>query len=63
MSSSQELLGHPDLQKMDPMKKVDLLLFTELAVKAKNKLLDNVQVRILILILIMILKAYLIMSD
>ncbi|XP_030299177.1 exocyst complex component 3-like protein 4 [Sparus aurata] len=40
---SQELLGHPDLQKMDPMKKVDLLLFTELAVKAKNKLLDNVQ--------------------
>lgn len=48
---------------MNPMKKVDLLLFTELAVKAKNKLLDNVQVRILILILIMILKAYLILSD
>ncbi|KAM8737869.1 exocyst complex component 3-like protein 4 [Acanthopagrus schlegelii] len=43
MYLSQELLGHPDLQKMDPMEKVDLLLFTELAAKAKNKLLDNVQ--------------------
>ncbi|XP_073339796.1 exocyst complex component 3-like protein 4 [Pagrus major] len=40
---SQEMLGHPDLQKMDPIERIDLLLFTELAEKAKNKLLVNVQ--------------------
>ncbi|XP_071353733.1 exocyst complex component 3 isoform X2 [Trachinotus anak] len=40
---SQELLGHPDLQEMDPIKKVDVLLFQEWAVKAKEKLLENVE--------------------
>ncbi|XP_034715018.1 uncharacterized protein LOC117936250 [Etheostoma cragini] len=39
---SQEPCGHPDLQEMDPMKKVDMLVFTELAVKAKDKLLGHV---------------------
>ncbi|XP_042357242.1 exocyst complex component 3-like [Plectropomus leopardus] len=40
---SPELLSHPDLQKMDLMKKVDFLLFTEWVEKAKAKLLENVQ--------------------
>nr|XP_033499166.1 uncharacterized protein LOC117267390 [Epinephelus lanceolatus] len=40
---SQDLLGHPDLQKMDPIKEADLLLFTEWVEKAKDKLLENVQ--------------------
>ncbi|XP_044022205.1 uncharacterized protein si:dkey-196h17.9 [Siniperca chuatsi] len=40
---SQELLGHPELQEMDPIKNVDLLLFTKCAENAKNKLLENVQ--------------------
>ncbi|XP_045918817.1 exocyst complex component 3 isoform X2 [Micropterus dolomieu] len=40
---SQDLLGHPELKEMDPIKKVDLLLLTEWAQKAKNKLLEKVQ--------------------
>ncbi|XP_041810157.1 exocyst complex component 3 [Chelmon rostratus] len=40
---SQELLDHPDLREMDPIKKVDFLLFTEWVAKANDKLLENVQ--------------------
>ncbi|XP_074517823.1 uncharacterized protein LOC141784040 [Sebastes fasciatus] len=40
---SQELLGSPDLQEMDPIKKVDLLLLTEWTTRAKDKLIKNVQ--------------------
>ncbi|KAK2826756.1 hypothetical protein Q5P01_020970 [Channa striata] len=40
---SQELLGHSDLRKMEPIQKVDLLLLTEWGEKAKDKLLKNVQ--------------------
>ncbi|XP_078031448.1 uncharacterized protein LOC117250599 isoform X1 [Epinephelus lanceolatus] len=43
---SQDLLGHPDLQKMDPIKEADLLLFTEWVEKAKDKLLENVQTEV-----------------
>ncbi|XP_078031450.1 exocyst complex component 3-like [Epinephelus lanceolatus] len=43
---SQDLLGHPDLQKMDPIKEVDLLLLTEWVEKAKDKLLENVQTEV-----------------
>ncbi|XP_028996013.1 uncharacterized protein LOC114849101 isoform X1 [Betta splendens] len=39
---SQELLGHPDLQKVDPIKNIDLLLFTEWEAKARDKLLQSV---------------------
>ncbi|XP_055361699.1 uncharacterized protein LOC129603596 [Betta splendens] len=39
---SQELLGHPDLQKVDPIKSIDLLLFTEWEAKARDKLLQSV---------------------
>lgn len=44
-SPSQELLGHPDLQDMDPMNRVDMLLFTEWVEEAREKLLKHVQVR------------------
>ncbi|XP_056248754.1 exocyst complex component 3-like protein 4 isoform X2 [Seriola aureovittata] len=40
---SKELLGHPDLQEIDPIGKVDVLLFKEWDAKAKDKLLENVQ--------------------
>ncbi|XP_070834697.1 exocyst complex component 3 [Chaetodon trifascialis] len=40
---SQELLDHPDLQEMDPIKKVDFLLLTEWVTKANDKLLKNVK--------------------
>ncbi|XP_035530499.1 exocyst complex component 3 [Morone saxatilis] len=40
---SLELLRHPELPEMDPVKNVDLLLYTEWVEKAKNKLLDNAQ--------------------
>ncbi|XP_076605527.1 uncharacterized protein LOC143332133 [Chaetodon auriga] len=40
---SQELLDYPDLQEMDPIKKVDFLLLTEWVAKANDKLLKNVQ--------------------
>ncbi|XP_049918732.1 uncharacterized protein si:dkey-196h17.9 [Epinephelus moara] len=43
---SQDLLGHPDLQKMNPIKEVDLVLFTEWVEKAKDKLLENVQTEV-----------------
>ncbi|XP_040916022.1 exocyst complex component 3-like protein [Toxotes jaculatrix] len=43
---SKELLGHPELQKMDPIKKVDVLLFKEWSEKAKDKLLENVQTEV-----------------
>ncbi|KAK1890870.1 Exocyst complex component 3 [Dissostichus eleginoides] len=40
---SSEMLYHPELQEVDPIKKVDLLLFTEWVGKAKDKLLENVE--------------------
>ncbi|XP_051241231.1 exocyst complex component 3 isoform X2 [Dicentrarchus labrax] len=40
---SSELLRPPELLEMDPIKNVDLLLYTEWVEKAKNKLLDNAQ--------------------
>ncbi|XP_055361876.1 exocyst complex component 3-like protein [Betta splendens] len=40
---SQEMLGHPDLREMDPIKHVDILLLSEWGVKAKNKLLEKAQ--------------------
>ncbi|XP_051241204.1 exocyst complex component 3-like [Dicentrarchus labrax] len=40
---SSELLRHPELPVMDPVKTIDLLLYTEWVEKAKNKLLDNAQ--------------------
>ena len=40
------MLGHPDLQEMDPIKKLDVQLVKEWEAKAKEKLLENVQVRI-----------------
>lgn len=40
---SPEMLCHPQLQEMDPIKNVDLLLFTEWVRKAKDKLLENVE--------------------
>ncbi|XP_034091399.1 uncharacterized protein LOC117558942 [Gymnodraco acuticeps] len=40
---SPEMLCHPELQEVDPIKKVDLLLFTELVGQAKDKLLENVE--------------------
>ncbi|XP_019133383.2 exocyst complex component 3 [Larimichthys crocea] len=40
---SAELLGHPDLQRTDPIKKVDSLLNQEWLQKARDKLLDNVE--------------------
>ncbi|XP_026194910.1 exocyst complex component 3-like [Anabas testudineus] len=40
---SQELLGHPDLKELHPVKEVDLLPFTEWGAQAKEKLLENVQ--------------------
>ncbi|XP_059208618.1 scavenger receptor cysteine-rich type 1 protein M160-like [Centropristis striata] len=40
---SQEFLTHPDLQKIDPMKNVDLLLFLEVAAKVKDTLIENVK--------------------
>ncbi|XP_067336611.1 tumor necrosis factor alpha-induced protein 2-like isoform X2 [Channa argus] len=40
---SQELLGHPYLQKMEPIQKVDLVLLTEWVEKAKDKLMKNVK--------------------
>ncbi|XP_074517126.1 tumor necrosis factor alpha-induced protein 2-like [Sebastes fasciatus] len=40
---SQELLGSPLFQKMDPIKKVDLLLLTEWTTRAEDKLIQNVQ--------------------
>ncbi|XP_029316857.1 exocyst complex component 3 [Cottoperca gobio] len=40
---SPDLLGNPELQEMDPIKEVDLLLFSELAEKAKIKLIENVK--------------------
>ncbi|XP_049451548.1 exocyst complex component 3-like protein 4 isoform X2 [Epinephelus fuscoguttatus] len=43
---SQDLLGHPDLQKMDPIKEADLLLLTECIEKATHKLLENVQTEV-----------------
>ncbi|XP_032382072.1 uncharacterized protein si:dkey-196h17.9 [Etheostoma spectabile] len=43
---SQEPCGQSGPQEMDPMKKVDILLFTELAVKAKDKLLGHVMMEI-----------------
>lgn len=42
---SQELLGHPDLQDMDPMHQVDWLLVTELVEEVVEKLLKHMQVR------------------
>ncbi|XP_028995017.1 uncharacterized protein LOC114848572 [Betta splendens] len=40
---SQDMLGHPDLREMDPIKHVDILLLSEWGVKAKNKLLEKAQ--------------------
>ncbi|KAG7219890.1 hypothetical protein INR49_018768 [Caranx melampygus] len=40
---SPELLDHPDLQEMKPVQKVDVLRIKEWEVKAKEKLLENVQ--------------------
>ncbi|XP_018559451.1 exocyst complex component 3-like protein 4 isoform X3 [Lates calcarifer] len=40
---SEELLGHPDLQEMDPIKKVNHSLVSGWEAKAKAKLLENVQ--------------------
>ncbi|TDG99266.1 hypothetical protein EPR50_G00209120 [Perca flavescens] len=40
---SQEPCDQSDLHEMDPMKTVDMLLFTECAAKAKDKLLEHVQ--------------------
>ncbi|XP_078133702.1 exocyst complex component 3 [Sander vitreus] len=40
---SQEPCGQSDLHEMDPMKTVDMLLFTECAAKAKDKLLEHVK--------------------
>ncbi|XP_054470397.1 exocyst complex component 3-like [Anoplopoma fimbria] len=40
---SKDLLGHPDLQYMDPIKNIDLLLLTEWVSRAREKLLENVQ--------------------
>lgn len=40
---SHELLNHPDLQEVEPIKKVDFLLFTEWVSKANNKILKIVQ--------------------
>ncbi|GLD47611.1 exocyst complex component 3-like protein 4 [Lates japonicus] len=40
---NEELLGHPDLQEMDPIKKVNHSLVSEWEAKAKAKLLENVQ--------------------
>ncbi|XP_022606738.1 exocyst complex component 3-like protein 4 [Seriola dumerili] len=40
---SKELLGHPDLQEIDPTGKVDVMFFKEWDAKAKDKLLENVQ--------------------
>ncbi|KAF1374409.1 hypothetical protein PFLUV_G00228800 [Perca fluviatilis] len=40
---SQELCDQSDLHEMDPMKTVDMLLFTECAAKAKNKLLEHLK--------------------
>ncbi|XP_034419477.1 exocyst complex component 3 [Cyclopterus lumpus] len=43
---SQGLLGHPDLQDLDPIAKVDLLLFTDWVSRAEVKLLQTVQAEI-----------------
>nr|XP_046269279.1 exocyst complex component 3 [Scatophagus argus] len=40
---SQDLLGHPSLQEMDAIKKVDLLLCIEWVAKTKDKLLETVK--------------------
>ncbi|GLD74410.1 exocyst complex component 3-like protein 4 isoform X1 [Lates japonicus] len=40
---SEELLGHPDLQEIDPINQVDHLLVSEWEEKAKVKLLENVE--------------------
>ncbi|XP_031729080.1 exocyst complex component 3 isoform X1 [Anarrhichthys ocellatus] len=40
---SQDLLGHPGLQYTDPIKKVDLLLFTQWVSRAEEQFLKNVE--------------------
>ncbi|XP_068573869.1 tumor necrosis factor alpha-induced protein 2 isoform X2 [Cebidichthys violaceus] len=39
----QDLLGHPDLQYVDPIKKIDFLLLTQWALRAEERLLKNVE--------------------
>ncbi|KAM6917367.1 exocyst complex component 3 [Lycodopsis pacificus] len=43
---SQDLLGHPELQYMDPINKVDLLLFTQWVSRAEEQFLKNVATEI-----------------
>ncbi|XP_029350053.1 exocyst complex component 3 [Echeneis naucrates] len=40
---SKDLLNHPEVQELDPLNKVDLVLFQEWQKKAEGKLLENVQ--------------------
>ncbi|KAK9534181.1 hypothetical protein VZT92_009244 [Zoarces viviparus] len=40
---SQDLLGHPELQYMDPINKVDLLLFTQWVSRAEEQFLKTVK--------------------